>query len=118
MQTVIGEIVIGIGLLISGFGVYAILKLDRFYSRIVVTSKVETMGLITIILGAAIITGFSSFTVKLVIILVFEMLTLPVGSHAVARSAYANGFRAPEIIPPHDDPADASHSSPEDRPDA
>ena len=99
IQQVFGNSLIILGLVFATFGVFAILKLDRFYSRLVITSKVETMAFITILLGAIVLTGFSFFAVKIAIIILFEMLTLPVGSHAVARSAYVNGFRANTVTP-------------------
>lgn len=106
IQTIVGGTILISGLLILAFGVYAILKLDRFYARLVVTSKVESMGFITILIGAMVLTGFSLFSVKILLILIFEMLTLPVGSHAVARSAYANGYRARTVIRQQPDGSD------------
>ncbi len=99
IQQVIGDTFIVLGLIFAAFGVYAVLKLDRFYSRLVITSKVETMAFITILIGAIVLTGFSFFAIKIAIIILFEILTLPVGSHAVARSAYVNGFRAQTVTP-------------------
>lgn len=101
MSTIVayaGEAVIYAGLALSAFGVFALLRLDRFYSRLVITSKVETMGFLTLIIGAIIVSGVSTFSVKLFVILVFELITLPVGAHAIARSAYRNGFRAREDV--------------------
>ena len=48
LQAALGQAVIVLGLLITGFGVYAVLRLNSFYARIVVTSKVEAMGFVTI----------------------------------------------------------------------
>lgn len=93
MQQLVGQVVIGIGLFVMAFGVYAIIRLRHFYSRLVITSKVETLGFIIVLLGAMILTGFSLMTLKIFIILLFELVTLPVASHAIARSAYVNGFR-------------------------
>ncbi len=100
---VLGEGIIYLGLALSAFGVYALLRLDRFYSRLVITSKVETMGFLTLIIGAMILAGFSGFAVKLFVILIFELITLPVGAHAIARSAYRNGFRARPGLPAEED---------------
>lgn len=100
----VGEAVIYAGLALSAFGVFALLRLDRFYSRLVITSKVETMGFLTLIIGAMIVSGVSSFSVKLFVILVFELITLPVGAHAIARSAYRNGFRAREDVYSEEEP--------------
>ncbi|MFP4508752.1 MAG: cation:proton antiporter [Spirochaetaceae bacterium] len=107
MSTIIayvGEGVIYAGLALSAFGVYALLRLDKFYSRLVITSKVETMGFLTLIIGAIVVSGVSTFSVKLFVILVFELITLPVGAHAIARSAYRNGFRAREGLYPEKEP--------------
>ncbi len=100
MQTIIGQALIFIGLLFTGFGVYTILRLDGFYPRLVITAKVETMGFVTIMLGAMVLTGWSIVTVKLAIILMFELVTVPVSAHAIARSAYVSGYRVRSVTAP------------------
>lgn len=93
MNVLIGQILIGIGLVFIAIGTYSLLRLGDFYTRILITSKVDSMGLITIIFGAMLISGWSFFTAKLAFILLFEMITAPVGTHAVARSAYRSGYQ-------------------------
>ncbi|MCA1753252.1 MAG: monovalent cation/H(+) antiporter subunit G [Spirochaeta sp.] len=93
MNIVIGQILIGIGLVFIAIGTYSLLRLGDFYTRILITSKVDSMGLITIIFGAMIISGWTFFSAKLAFILLFEMITAPVGTHAVARSAYRSGYQ-------------------------
>lgn len=88
----IGQAIILVGLLITGFGVYAVLRLDGFYARIVVTSKVEAMGFVTVVIGAMVLTGFSLVSLKLLLILLFELLTVSAGAHAIARSAWVSGY--------------------------
>jgi multicomponent Na+:H+ antiporter subunit G len=89
----IGQSVMFLGLLITGFGVYTVLRLNTFYARMVVTSKVEAMGFVTVVMGAIIVSGLSAAALKLVTILVFELLTVSVSAHAVARSAWISGYR-------------------------
>ena len=96
-MTLIGQGLILLGLLITGFGVYAVLRLNTFYARLVVTSKVEAMGFMLIILGAMILGGFSLTSLKLMMILSFELLTVSIGAHAVARSAWNSGYRVSMI---------------------
>lgn len=96
--TIIGQSVILLGLLITGFGVYTVLRLDSFYARMVVTSKVEAMGFVTVVIGAMILSGLSAGTLKLVTILVFELLTVSVSAHAIARSAWVSGYRVRTVI--------------------
>lgn len=93
VQLVLGNGLVMLGLLISGFGVYTVLRLNRFYARMVVTSKVEAMGFVTVVIGAMVLSGLSSATVKLGIILLFELLTVSVSAHAIARSAWISGYR-------------------------
>ena len=97
--TVVGQVLILLGLLVTGFGVYAVLRLDGFYTRVVVTSKVEAMGFVTIVLGAILVTGLEIAAVKLLLILLFELVTVSVSAHAVARSAWKSGFRTRVVIP-------------------
>ena len=99
LQPIIGQAVILLGLLVTGFGVYAVLRLDGFYTRVVVTSKVEAMGFVTIIIGAMIVTGMEVALLKLLVILLFELITVSVSAHAVARSAWKSGYRARVVIP-------------------
>ena len=96
LQIAIGSAAIVLGILITGFGVFAVLTLKSFYARIVVTSKVEAMGFVTITLGAIVLAGPSIAGAKLMVILLFELLTVAVSAHAIARSAWKSGYHLPK----------------------
>ena len=96
LQTAIGYALIVLGIFITGFGVFAVLTLQSFYARIVVTSKVEAMGFVTITFGAMILAGPSISFLKLTMILLFELLTVAVSAHAIARSAWSSGYHLPK----------------------
>ncbi len=98
IHQLIGQALILLGLLVTGFGVYAVLRLDGFYTRVVVTSKVEAMGFVMIILGAIVVTGIDVAVLKLLFILLFELITVSVSAHAVARSAWKSGFQTRIVI--------------------
>ena len=102
-RLIVGQGLIGLGLLITVFGVYTVLRLDSFYARIVVTSKIEAMGFVTVVIGAMIVTGLSPATVKLAIILLFELVTVAVSAHVIARSAWVSGYRVRIVTKPRDD---------------
>lgn len=102
VQQLVGQGIILLGLLITGFGVYTVLRLDTFYARMVVTSKVEAMGFVTIVIGAMVLTGLSPASLKLLMILVFELLTVAVAAHAIARSAWLSGFRVRTVTEARD----------------
>jgi multicomponent Na+:H+ antiporter subunit G len=105
----IGQGLILLGLLITSFGVYAVLRLNTFYARLVVTSKVEAMGFMLIILGAMVLGGFTLTSLKLMMILFFELLTVSIGAHVVARSAWNSGYRVSIIPGSSESEEEASH---------
>lgn len=93
IQRIAGQSLILLGLAFTGFGVYTVLRFDRFYARMVITSKVEAMGFVTVVLGAMVLSGFTPTSAKLGLLLLFELLTVSVSAHAIARSAWISGFR-------------------------
>jgi multicomponent Na+:H+ antiporter subunit G len=66
------------------------------YARLLTSSKIDTVASITILLALIIKSGFSPITIRLFIILLFIMITNPVSSHIIARSAYFNGIQLKE----------------------
>lgn len=64
------------------------IRLPDFYSRTHATSKSDTLGLVLIILGLVIYEGLHINSLKLLLISLFIALSNPMGSHALARSAY------------------------------
>ncbi len=100
--TALGYALVMLGVLFTMFGVYAILWLNSFYARIVVTAKVEAMGFVTVVLGGMLLAGADVVSAKLLVILLFELLTVSVSAHAIARSAWRSGYHlttAPEDVP-------------------
>lgn len=89
----IGRGLIVLGLLVIATGVYSVLAYKEFYSRVVITAKVDTVGFITLLIGVMLIEGLSFTTAKVLLVVLFEMLTSPLSTHAIARSAYTAGYR-------------------------
>ena len=90
---VVGNIIIGIGLFCMVFGAVSLFKLKSFYPRILVASKIDTVGLLTISLGFAIRHGLSFFTGKLFIILIIMLVLNPFVAHTLASCAYKSGYK-------------------------
>jgi multicomponent Na+:H+ antiporter subunit G len=89
----LGNVLIVIGLVFIFFGVYGILRFKNFYSRILITSKVDTVGFITLMIGIIIKAGMSFFSLKVLFIIILAIITNPISTHAIARSAYISGYR-------------------------
>ena len=75
-----GALVVLIGLL----GVY---RMPDFYTRLHAASIIDTLGTLLIILGLLLLGGLSLVSVKLMLILLFILITTPAAAHALAKSA-------------------------------
>ncbi|MPW25748.1 cation:proton antiporter [Alkalibaculum sp. M08DMB] len=78
------------------FGVIGIFRFKDFYSRILISSKVETVGFITLMAGVVIKYGFTYFSLKILLICLVVVITNPLSTHAIARSALISGFKIKE----------------------
>ena len=91
LQELIGSIVIWIGIAFMIFGVFGIYKLKDFYPRLLVASKVDTVGMLTLCIGFIIRSGISFFSGKLVLLVVIILILNPLVAHIMARSAFSSG---------------------------
>ena len=91
--SIIGGIVMGIGIAFMVFGVVCIFWLRDFYPRILVASKIDTVGLLTFLLGVCLQHGFSFFSAKVLLIVIIILVLNPLVAHIVARSAYLSGYQ-------------------------
>ena len=89
----IGNIIIGFGVAFMIFGAVGLFTLKDFYPRILVASKIDTVGFLTLIIGFALRHGISFFTGKLFLIMIIMLVLNPLVAHIVARSAYKSGYK-------------------------
>ena len=75
--------------IIGGIG---LIRLPDFYSRIHGGGITDTLGAGLVMLGLMLQAGWSLVTVKLLLIMLFLLLTSPVASHAIARAARHSGL--------------------------
>lgn len=90
---IISMLVVAAGAFFLLVGSVGIIRLPDFYARTHATSKSDTLGLMLVLAGLAIYEGFDLNSVKLLLVLVFVVLTNPVGAHALARAALKFGLR-------------------------
>ena len=93
---IIGNVLIGVGIAFMIFGAWSLFKLKDFYPRILIASKIETVGILTVIIGFALRHGISWFTGKLLLILIIMLILNPLVAHITARSAYLSGYEVTE----------------------
>ena len=93
---ILSNIIIGIGLLFMAIGIIGLYKYKDFYPSILIASKIDTVGMITVIIGVAVRHGISFFSGKLLLILVIILILNPLVAHVLTRSAYAAGHKLKE----------------------
>ena len=80
------------GLFLMLAGSIGLLRLPDFYTRTHATSKVDTLGVMLILLAFAVYEGTTLTAAKLVLGMVFIALANPIASHALARAAFRLGL--------------------------
>ena len=80
----------GCFVLIGGIGA---LRLPGFYTRLHAASLTDTMATILIFTGIMLQAGFSLAALKLLVIMVFLLLTGPTASYALANAALQSGLK-------------------------
>ncbi len=93
MREIMGLLLIWIGILFIAMGVVGIYKFKNFYPRILVASKIDTVGNITLMLGVIIRNGMTFFSLKVLLILIIMIVINPLSTHSIARSAYYSGYK-------------------------
>ena len=88
-----GEVIMLVGVVFILFGVIGTLRFRNFYTRILVTAKIDTIGAITLFIGVAVRNGFSFFSLKVLLLMAVLMMINPLASHTIARSAYLSGYK-------------------------
>lgn len=90
-MTVAGNILVGLGALLTAVAGIGILRLPDVYARMHAATKASSLGLASIFAGTALLFPGLDVVVKLVLAIAFQFLTAPVASHMIGRAAYRAG---------------------------
>jgi len=86
-----------LGIFFLCLGVYGQFKYKDFYTRILVASKVDTVGFLLIVIGMILRHGFSFFSGKLVLIGLLIVTLNPFVAAILVRSAFSDSdMKRPE----------------------
>ena len=83
-----GNVIIIAGIILMFFGVLGLFRFKLFYPRILITTKIDTVGAITLIIGLIFKHGAGFFSLKLVLIMILLLILNPLAAHIIARNAY------------------------------
>lgn len=93
MNSLVGLIFIIIGLAFDVFGCLGLVRLPDVYNRLQAATKCVTMGTCSILFGTFLVVGFTAAGMKMLLCIIFLILTAPVAAHAVARGAHRSGVK-------------------------
>lgn len=96
MFDIIGNILIVISLVFIILGEIGLYRFKNFYSRILISSNIDSAGFILLMAGVICKFGFSWFSLKVFVISVIFLVINPVVSHFIVRSAHLSGYKIDE----------------------
>jgi multicomponent Na+:H+ antiporter subunit G len=86
---IVALLTVGVGLmLIAAIGLW---RMPDVYSRMHVNTKAATLGILGILLALLIDESSYAVGTRVVLIMLFFLLTAPVGAHMIARATYLAG---------------------------
>ena len=84
---IVSWVLLGLGSVFCLIGTLGLMRLPDFYSRVHAASIIDSLGAILILLGLITQTQNLLVIAKLILILLFMMLTGPTAVHALAHTA-------------------------------
>ena len=82
----IGGLLLGVGALFALLGVLGVLRMPDVFTKLQAGTKATTLGFLSIVAGMTFLRP--EWAGKLVLLGLFVVLTNPIGSHNLARSAH------------------------------
>ncbi|MBQ7156015.1 MAG: monovalent cation/H(+) antiporter subunit G [Synergistaceae bacterium] len=86
IRVIIGGLLIFGGLCVLGIATVGIFRFSHMLNRIHIAAKCDTMGALLVISGLMVLSGWTVFSLKLGLVIVFLWLCNPAASHLVARA--------------------------------
>ena len=74
-------------------GLVGVFRMPDFFSKLHAASIIDTMGTMLILTGLMLYSGFNLISVKLLLILIFIIISTPAAAHALAKSALHGGLK-------------------------
>lgn len=96
------EIIAGLLMVLGAFlALVAAIGLQRFddvLARMHAATKPATLGLFMIVVGAALVLREPGSVLKLVLVILLQMVTAPVGAHLVGRASIRTNLASPDTF--------------------
>jgi multicomponent Na+:H+ antiporter subunit G len=90
--TILSGVLIITGALAIIIGLLGVFRMPDFFTRLHAASIIDTMGTMLILLGLMLYSGVNLVSIKLLLIMIFILITTPAAAHALAKSALHGGL--------------------------
>lgn len=74
-------------------GLLGVFRMPDFFTRLHAASVIDTMGTMLILFGLMLYSGINLVSLKLLLIMIFILITTPAAAHALAKSALHGGLK-------------------------
>lgn len=93
-MNIVGYIFMILGGLFYALGGLGILRMPDIYNRIQAATKATTLGTFSVLIGVGFIQP--SWFLKIILIIIFILITNPISSSVLAKAAYVKGIQPVE----------------------
>jgi len=86
--TIVGDVFVLLGSALTMIGGIGAVRFPDVYSRMHAAAKAPTLGLVLVAIGAAFTIRTSLAICALVLVVVLQLLSAPLGTHAISRATH------------------------------
>lgn len=90
---ILGVTLISIGIILLFLGIVTVFKAKTFYRRALISPIIDGASFLIILVGVLLVKGFSYFSLKVLLLIVVNLITTPIVSHSIVRSAWMSGHK-------------------------
>ena len=87
-MNVVGQVFIVVGAALTMIGGIGAVRFPDVYSRMHAAAKAPTLGLVLAAIGAAFVINTSLAICALIVVVVLQLLSAPLGAHAISRATH------------------------------
>lgn len=82
-----------VGLLFITIGLFGVYTYKNFYAKATIASLIDSVGFLLIATGIMAYMGISTFSLKVLFLILLTLLLNPLGNHYIVRGAHTSGYR-------------------------